>query len=56
MTRSRIARNHMADSRIVRSRMTDTDSRLYNSNKAEVGIVVPDRSRMDRDLRCVQML
>jgi hypothetical protein len=56
IARSHIARNHMAHSRIGHSRMTDnSDSRLYNSNEAEVGIVVPDRPRMDRDLRCVQI-
>ena len=53
IARSHIARNHMAHSHTGRSRMTDnSNSRLY-SNKAEVGIVVPDS--IDRDLRCVQM-
>ena len=52
IARNHIARNHMAHSRTGRSRMTDnSDSRLYNSNKAGVGIVVPD----SRDLRYVQI-
>jgi hypothetical protein len=56
MARSRIGRNHMAHSRIGRSRMTDnSDSRLHNSTEAELGIVVPDKTRIDRDLCCVQI-